>query len=77
LTPGRVRPNKFSMFDATPGRDPRGDEDVLYHAFRLVAPSGLASGVHNQMQDLTRKKLARMNEAGDTGWAAFLRAHPP
>ncbi len=77
LIDGGVCAFKFSMFEATPGRFPRVDEDVLYDAFRLVAPSGLACGVHNQMQDLTRKNIARMIEAGDTGWDAFLRAHPP
>ncbi|WP_323121218.1 dihydroorotase [Burkholderia alba] len=68
---------KFSTFEATPGRFPRVDEDDLYEAFRRIAPSGLACGVHNQMQELTRKNIARMTEAGDTGWDAFLRAHPP
>lgn len=46
-------------------------------AFRLIAPSGLACGVHNQNQELTRKNIKRMTEAGDTGWDAFLRAHTP
>ncbi|KVO44050.1 dihydroorotase [Burkholderia ubonensis] len=77
LIDGGVCAFKFSTFEATPGRFPRVDEDVLYDAFRLIAPSGLACGVHNQMQELTRKNIARMIEAGDTGWDAFLRAHPP
>ncbi|OJB07318.1 allantoinase, partial [Burkholderia ubonensis] len=77
LIDGGVCAFKFSTFEATPGRFPRVDEDVLYEAFRLIAPSGLACGVHNQMQELTRKNIARMIEAGDTGWDAFLRAHPP
>ncbi len=68
---------KFSTFEAAPGRFPRIDDDVLYDAFRLIAPSGLACGVHNQHQELTRKNIARLTEAGDTGWDAFCRAHPP
>ncbi|SOE92780.1 allantoinase [Burkholderia sp. D7] len=68
---------KFSTFEATPGRFPRVEEDDLYEAFRLIAPSGLVCGVHNQMQDLTRKNVSRMIEAGDTGWDAFMRAHTP
>lgn len=68
---------KFSTFEASPGRFPRIEDDVLHEAFRLIAPSGLACGVHNQNQELTRKNVARLIEAGDTGWDAFGRAHPP
>lgn len=77
LIEGGVCAFKFSTFEATPGRFPRVDEDVLYEAFRRIAPSGIVCGVHNQMQDLTRKNIARLVEADDTGWDAFLRAHPP
>ncbi|KQP35789.1 dihydroorotase family protein [Pseudorhodoferax sp. Leaf274] len=77
LIEGGVCAFKFSTFEATPGRFPRVDEDDLYEAFRLIAPSGLVCGVHNQMQELTRKHIGRLVEAGDTGWDAFLRAHPP
>lgn len=68
---------KFSTFEAAPGRFPRIEEDDLYEAFRIIAPTGLACGVHNQNQELTRKNIARLIEAGDTGWDAYLRAHPP
>lgn len=77
LIDGGVCAFKFSTFEATPGRFPRLEEDDLYEAFRLIGPSGLACSVHNQMQDLTRKNIRRMSEAGDTGWDAFLRAHTP
>jgi len=68
---------KFSTFEAAPGRFPRIEEDLLHDAFALIAPSGLACGVHNQMQELTRKNIARLTAAQDTGWDAFGRAHPP
>lgn len=77
LIEGGVCGFKFSTFEASPGRFPRVEEDVLMEAFRLIAPSGLACGVHNQNQELTRKNIQRMTEAGDTGWDAFLRAHTP
>jgi allantoinase len=32
--------------------------------------------VHNQDQEMTRRNIARLTEAGDTGWDAFGRAHP-
>ena len=68
---------KFSTFEAAPGRFPRIDEDLLYDAFAQIAPSALACGVHNQMQELTRKNVARLLAAEDTGWDAFGRAHTP
>jgi allantoinase len=68
---------KFSTFEAAPGRFPRIEEDMLHDAFALIAPSGLACGVHNQIQELTRKNIARLTEAQDTGWDAYARAHPP
>ena len=68
---------KFSTFEAAPGRFPRVEEDVLHDAFAQIAPSGLACGVHNQMQELTRKNIARLSAEEDTGWDAFGRAHPP
>ena len=77
LIEGGVCAFKFSTFEATPGRFPRIEEDDLYEAFQLIAPSGLACSVHNQMQELTRKNIARLIEAGDTGWDAFMRAHTP
>jgi allantoinase len=77
LIEGGVCAFKFSTFEATPGRFPRVAEDELYEAFRLIAPSGLACAVHNQMQELTRKNIASQVKAGDTGWDAFLRAHTP
>lgn len=77
LIEGGVCAFKFSTFEASPGRFPRVEEDVLYDAFRMIAPSGLACGVHNQMQEMTRKNIQRLVSNGDTGWDAFLRAHPP
>lgn len=77
LIEGGVCAFKFSTFEATPGRFPRVDEDDLYEAFRLIAPSGLVCGVHNQMQELTRKNIKRLIDNDDTGWDAFMRAHTP
>ena len=68
---------KFSTFEAAPGRFPRIMEDDLEAAFRMIADAGLACGVHNQMQELTRRNIARQTQAGDTGWDAFARAHTP
>lgn len=68
---------KFSTFEASPGRFPRVEEDDLKTAFELIAPSGLACAVHNQMQELTRKNVQALQAANDTGWDAFLRAHTP
>ncbi len=77
LIEGGVCAFKFSTFEATPGRFPRVEEDTLYEAFRIIAASGLTCGVHNQMQELTRKAVARQTAENDVGWDAFLRAHSP
>ena len=68
---------KFSTFEAAPGRFPRIMEDDLEAAFKVIGEAGLACGVHNQMQEMTRRNIARLTEAGDTGWDAFARAHTP
>ena len=68
---------KFSTFEAAPGRFPRIWEDVLEEAFRRIAPSGIACGVHNQMEELTRRNIAQMTAQGDTGWDAHARANTP
>lgn len=77
LIDGGVCAFKFSTFEASPRRFPRVDEDDLHQAFLRIAPSGLVCGVHNQMQEMTRKNIRRMVDNNDTGWDAFLRAHPP
>ena len=77
LIEGGVCAFKFSTFEATPGRFPRVDEDDLQQAFQLLAPTGLACAVHNQMQELTRKNIQRLIDNNDTGWDAFMRAHTP
>lgn len=68
---------KFSTFEAAPGRFPRIMEDDLEAAFQVIAKAGLACGVHNQMQEMTRRNIARQTEIADTGWDAFARAHTP
>jgi allantoinase len=67
---------KFSTFEASPTRFPQINDELLFQAFSKIAPSGLACGVHNQDQEMTRRNIARLVEAGDTGWDAFGRAHP-
>ncbi|PPR60896.1 MAG: Allantoinase, partial [Alphaproteobacteria bacterium MarineAlpha4_Bin2] len=68
---------KFSTFEAAPRRFPRIMEDDLEEAFSAIGKAGLACGVHNQMQEMTRRNIARLMEVGDTGWDAFARAHTP
>ena len=68
---------KFSTFEAAPGRFPRIMEDDLEAAFAEIGKAGLACGVHNQMQEMTRRNIVRLTEAGDIGWDAFARAHTP
>jgi allantoinase len=68
---------KFSTYEAHPVRFPRIPDDLLYDAFRQLAPIGLLCAVHNQDQEITRHNTARALAAGDTGWDGFGRALPP
>lgn len=77
LIDGGVCAFKFSTFEAAPGRFPRIEEDDLLEAFTRIAPARLACGVHNQMQELTRKNVQQMTAKNDVGWDAFHRAHTP
>jgi len=77
LIEGGVCAFKFSTFEANPSRFPRITDELLFQAFKRIAPSGLACGVHNQEQEMTRHHIAACIAAGDTGWDAFGRAHPP
>lgn len=77
LIEGGVCAFKFSTFEAAAGRFPRLDEEELEKAFRLIAPTGLVCSVHNQLQELTRKNIKKMESCSDTGWDAFFRAHTP
>jgi allantoinase len=68
---------KFSTFEANPTRFPRISDNTLYEAFRLIQPTGLLCGVHNQDQEMTTRNIATLIERGDIGPDAFLRAHTP
>jgi allantoinase len=68
---------KFSMFEAHPSRFPRISDGDIYEAFLLLAPTGLACGVHNQDQELAQANIAKLVGRGDTGWDAFGRANSP
>lgn len=67
---------KFSTFEASPTRFPQITDELLFQAFSRIAKTGLACGVHNQDQEMTRRNIARLVEAGETTWEAFGRAHP-
>jgi allantoinase len=68
---------KFSTFEAHPSRFPRISDGDIYEAFRLLARTGLACGVHNQEQELAQSNIAKLIARGDTGWDAFGRANSP
>ena len=67
---------KFSTYEANPTRFPQINDELLFLAFERIAPTGLACGVHNQDQEMTRRNIGRLTSAGDTAWDAFGRAHP-
>ena len=77
LVDGGVCAFKFSRYGAVEGEGGWVDEDDLHEAFRLLASSGLACEVHNQMHRLTEKLVSELAEERDTGWDAHMRAHTP
>src|ERR1700761_1677078 len=61
---------KFSTFEAHPSRFPRISDGDIYRAFLLLAPTGLACGVHNQDQEMAQANIQRLIASGGTGGEA-------
>lgn len=68
---------KFSTYEAHPTRFPRISDDLLYAAFKTLAPSGLLCAVHNQDQEMSVRAIEAAKAAGDIGWDGYSRALPP
>lgn len=68
---------KFSTYQSHPTRFPRISPPDMLEAFRLVAPTGLACGVHNENQDIVDRLSATLRQAGVTGPEAHGLSRPP
>lgn len=67
---------KFSTYEAHPTRFPRVSDDVLFEAFKMIRPSGLACGVHNQDHVISGKNILQFKASNDVEASAWGRALP-
>ncbi len=68
---------KFSTYEANPTRFPRISPQDMVEAFALVAPTGLACGVHNENQEIVDSLSKRLQAEGKTDWRSHGMSRPP
>ncbi|MDQ0323890.1 allantoinase [Pararhizobium capsulatum DSM 1112] len=68
---------KFSTFGTDPERFPRISPLLMSQAFSEVAKSGLASGVHNENEEIVKKLITQMKASGRTDYLAHGETHTP
>ena len=66
---------KFSTFGTDPVRFPRIPPWLMRDAFSVIAPSGLAAGVHNENHETIEHDLAEVQAAGLTDYTAHGKSH--
>lgn len=68
---------KFSTYESNPTRFPRISPPDMVEAFALIAPSGLACGVHNENQEIVDSLSKRLQAEGKTDWRSHGMSRPP
>jgi allantoinase len=68
---------KLSLFETDPERFPQIPDDELLEAFRLVARTGLAVGVHAENTDIVNGLVSRFRLEGRTDPLAHCQSRPP
>lgn len=68
---------KFSTFGTHPERFPRIPPYLMAEAFAEVAKTGLASGVHNENEEIVKSQIERMKSAGRSDYLAHGETHTP
>lgn len=68
---------KFSTYESNPTRFPRISPQDMYDAFSLVAPTGLACGVHNENQEIVDTLSRRLKDEGRKDWRSHGLSRPP
>lgn len=68
---------KFSTYESHPTRFPRIAPQDMLEAFALVAPTGLACGVHNEDQEVVDSLSKRLRAEGRTDWRSHGLSRPP
>ena len=68
---------KMSTYETSPTRFARIAPYDLLEAFRIVAPTGLACGVHNENQEVIDHEIALANAAGRNSYRTYGETRPP
>lgn len=68
---------KFSTFGTHPKRFPRVPPQILYAAFRAVGRRGLASGIHNENDEMVRAYMTKVEGSGVGDYTAHGLSRPP
>jgi allantoinase len=68
---------KFSTFGTHPERFPRIPPQQLHRFFTVIAPTGLAAGVHNENDEVVRAAIADVESQGLADYRAHGASRPP
>ena len=68
---------KVSTYETSPTRFARIPPYDMLEAFRIIAPSGLACGVHNENQEVIDHLIATARAEGRNGYRAHHETRPP
>lgn len=68
---------KVSQYETDPKRFARIPPYDMLEVFRIVAPSGLACGVHNENQEVINHEIDKVNAAGDNHYTGYGLSRPP
>lgn len=68
---------KFSTFGTHPDRFPRIPPQTLHGCFKVIAPTGLIAGVHNENDEFVRAAIASVEASGIRDWRAHGLSRPP
>ena len=68
---------KMSTYETSPTRFARIAPYDLLEAFSIVAPTGLACGVHNENQEVIDHEIALANAAGRNSYQTYGETRPP
>ena len=68
---------KVSTYETSPTRFARIPPYEMLEAFRIIAPSGLACGVHNENQEVIDHLIEEVRRKGKTSWQDHNYTRPP
>ena len=70
-------PSNSPTYESHPTRFPRIEPATMYKAMKIIGPTGLAVGVHNESQSIVDELAAEVADKGITGPESHGLARPP